>query len=41
MKQLKLKLSQNSALVTIEKMLKGAKSTDKLVSEDGSTELTS
>jgi len=36
---IEVKAIQNSALVTIEKMLKGAKSTDKLVSEDGSTEL--
>jgi DNA-directed RNA polymerase subunit beta len=36
---IEIKSIQNSALVSIAKMLKGAKTTDKLVSEDGSTEL--
>ena len=38
MKQLKLKLFK-IFLAKIAKMLKGSKTTDKLVSEDGSTEL--
>ncbi|MCT4642286.1 MAG: DNA-directed RNA polymerase subunit beta [Bacteriovoracaceae bacterium] len=38
---IEIKAIQNSALIAISKMLKGAKTTDKLVSEDGSTELIS
>ena len=36
---IEVKAIQNSSLTTIAKMLKGSKTTDKLVSEDGSTEL--
>ncbi|MEX0798074.1 MAG: DNA-directed RNA polymerase subunit beta [Bacteriovoracaceae bacterium] len=36
---IEVKAIQNSSLSTISKMLKGSKTTDKLVSEDGSTEL--
>jgi len=36
---IEVKAIQNSSLFAIAKMLKGAKTTDKLVSEDGSTEL--
>ena len=36
---IEVKAIQNSSLTTIARMLKGAKTTDKLVSEDGSTEL--
>ena len=36
---IEIKAIQNSALNHIKKMLKGAKTTDKLISEDGSTEL--
>ena len=36
---IEVKAIQNSSLTAIAKMLKGAKTTDKLVSEDGSTEL--
>jgi len=38
---IEIKAIQNSSLTSIVKMLKGAKTTDKLVSEDGSTELIS
>ena len=37
--RIEIKSIQNSAIVHIAKMLKGATTTDKLVSEDGSTEL--
>ena len=36
---IEIKSIQNSSIIAIAKMLKGAKTTDKLVSEDGSTEL--
>ena len=36
---IEIKAIQNSSMKAIEKMLKGAKTTDSLVSEDGSTEL--
>ena len=36
---IEIRAIQNSSMVAIEKMLKGAKTTDSLVSEDGSTEL--
>jgi DNA-directed RNA polymerase subunit beta len=36
---IEIRAIQNSSLIAISKMLKGSKTTDKLVSEDGSTEL--
>ena len=36
---IEIRAIQNSAMIAISKMLKGAKTTDSLVSEDGSTEL--
>ena len=38
---IEIRAIQNSSLAAIAKMLKGAKTTDKLISEDGSTELIS
>lgn len=38
---IEIRAIQNSSLISIVKMLKGAKTTDKLISEDGSTELIS